>query len=281
MSMVLTKAGEYRLLVNMWNYGAARSSLSYALFTNAGVTFGDDTVAGNLTECTGGGYARKTVNYTSWGTPVSGNPSTIKSADIVWTFTGVPSVATVYGYYVFHSSSGDFLGGEVFSDGPYTIVAANDKITITPYIRIKDQGDIDGTSPFELLNVSEIRLMTNAVSNTVPDSMLTVEFFTNNFTPTDASVSGDFTICSDTAFIAQFNTSQFSVTQGTDGANGLWTPIDATSTTFTGTVYGYRISGQTSGTILGAERFSTPIVISAIGEKIKVTPALNLKTSAY
>src|SRR5689334_17620948 len=90
------------------------------LFTN-NVTPSDTTVLTDLIECTGGGYAELTLTGTDW-TITQGAPSVASYALQTFTFSGVPGVATIYGYFI--KAGTVLLYAERFATAPLTIAAA-------------------------------------------------------------------------------------------------------------------------------------------------------------
>jgi len=100
--------------------------------------FGNDytptgaTVAGDLTEMGGGGYASIELDGASW--TVSGtDPTLIAYPQQTFTFTGDPG-EPAYGYYLTRLTSLDLIVAERFSDGPYNPTVNGDMVKVTARI---------------------------------------------------------------------------------------------------------------------------------------------------
>ena len=107
---------------------------------------------------------------------------------------------------------------------------------------------------------------------------LYVGVFTNNYTPTDASVMSDLTEATDSGYAATgrqhptFATSYLNGSnQGeTDSGNLVWTMSHAGGDF---TVYGYFLSTSSSGgTLYISERLATPIPVTVAGFTLTITP---------
>ena len=111
---------------------------------------------------------------------------------------------------------------------------------------------------------------------------LKLRLFTNDYTPVDTSVLGNFTEAAGGGYVAK------------DLANGSWTitvandPSDAVyaeqTFTFTGpltgnaTIYGYYIEDNagSSGTLVWAERLGASFTPNQNGDQLKITPKFQL-----
>lgn len=105
-----------------------------------------------------------------------------------------------------------------------------------------------------------------------------LKLYSNNYTPAETDTAANFTELSGNGYAAiNLTAASWTITAGD--------PCDATYPlqTFTfsgaaGNVYGYYIVGQTSGTLLWAEKFTDgPYNITAAGDTIKVTPKFQFK----
>ena len=112
-----------------------RNSLSLRLYSND--TTPDETFTlAAFTECSGGGYAAKTLMPGSW-VLTTGDPSMVEYAEQEFEFSGATAApGTVYGWYYVDLNTGEYIGGERFSSSisPLTPVAGS-KIKITPIVQ--------------------------------------------------------------------------------------------------------------------------------------------------
>lgn len=121
MALVLVKTGEA-----LAASAVLGMNLTLRLFVNS-VTIDKNTVAGDLTEASGSGYAAKSLTSGSW--VQSGGGPTLATYPIqTFTFTG--ALGNVYGYYVTEDSTGHLVWGE--NQTPADIAVNGDKITVTP-----------------------------------------------------------------------------------------------------------------------------------------------------
>jgi hypothetical protein len=98
------------------------------LFTAVGITPADTDTAATYTgdEAAGGGYAEKAIAAASW--TVSANPITYAAQ--TWTFTGaLTGSATIYGYFMTRSTTGDLMWAEKFAS-TFQPLANGDNYTI-------------------------------------------------------------------------------------------------------------------------------------------------------
>jgi len=109
MAGVCTKTGQVQILNLVLNI--ANNKLK--LFSN-NVTPTVDTVLGDLNVVSGGGYADVTLVAANWVISPGSPSSALYNAFINFTFTGVPAVATVYGYFIV-DNGGNLLFVERFS----------------------------------------------------------------------------------------------------------------------------------------------------------------------
>lgn len=106
------------------------TGLDLGLFTNAAVT--EATVIGDITEPTGGSYARKTLTDASW--TVTGDVASY--AKQTFTATGSAYTGSIYGYFIVTKGTAPkLLALEVDPNGPYTM-AQNDSYDVTPNLTV-------------------------------------------------------------------------------------------------------------------------------------------------
>jgi hypothetical protein len=133
MAMVFTDAGIDAVFKAYFNNDfPVDKDLTLKLFAT-NVTPTQTTVAGDLTEASGGGYAAKTLTNGSWTVTPANDPSDVIYAVQTWTFTGALTTnGTIYGYYVV-DDDGTLLWAELL-DVAYTPTANGDQLLITPKV---------------------------------------------------------------------------------------------------------------------------------------------------
>jgi hypothetical protein len=127
-------AGENRVANILFRATAVDSSLYLALYTVPTSEPGETAVDTDLTEPSGGAYARIALSRGTWtvtGSAATYAQQTFAASGGAW--------GNVYGYFVSTGSSGTssgvLLAVENFSDGPYNI-GDGDSIKITPSITV-------------------------------------------------------------------------------------------------------------------------------------------------
>lgn len=127
MALVVPDVGEVLMLKRALNHTAA-DNVKVHLFVND-VTPSDDTVLGDLTECTADGYAAEVLTGTSFTIATNTGTTTAEYAQITFELTGT---ATVYGYYVTDNAGTGLLWVERFADAPHNFPSGggNESITI-------------------------------------------------------------------------------------------------------------------------------------------------------
>lgn len=106
------------------------TDMELGLFTNASVS--ETTSATDLTEPTGGGYARKTLTDASW----SITADTASYAQQTFTATGSAYTGTVKGYFILTTGTTPrIIAIEVDSLAPYTI-NDGDSYAVTPIVKV-------------------------------------------------------------------------------------------------------------------------------------------------
>lgn len=128
-------------------------------------------------------------------------------------------------------------------------------------------------------NSAEVLALKAFLNHTPQDEDQLLKLFKNNYTPVEASVAGDFTEATFTGYSAIALTgSSWTISSG-DPATAVYAEQTFTSSAdqTAELVYGYYIVRDTGGEILWAERFSSPVSVSANGDYIKVTPRITQK----
>lgn len=123
MTLIVSNIGETTMLESIFKT-ASPEAFKLKLFTNDYSPV-EGTVAGDLTEATGAGYAEIALTRASF--TVSGD--TASYAQQTFTFTGAEP--TIYGYYIVETSSGKLILSERFSDAPYAIPTGGGTVKIT------------------------------------------------------------------------------------------------------------------------------------------------------
>jgi hypothetical protein len=134
MALEVTNLGEAIFLSNMLQK-VAGSDYDIRLFSN-NVTPSPTTVAGDLVEVSGGGYAAQELTAGTWGITGTDPTTATYGATITFTFTGAPSTNSgyVYGYYATvraGANAGVMAWGDRFTNAPIIIANNGDEIRIT------------------------------------------------------------------------------------------------------------------------------------------------------
>ena len=105
------------------------------------ITPGDNDIAANYTEISGGGYANLPLTFANW-TITAGTPSTaVYNTVATWIFTGaVDAPGSIYGYYITRNTDGKLLLAERFPAAvvPFSTVAGS-KIVVLPRVSCESQ----------------------------------------------------------------------------------------------------------------------------------------------
>lgn len=131
MAILVPNAGEELALKNFLNHTAPQNQVM-DLYTN-NITPAEGDTAATYTAATGSGYAQKSLTGSSW-TVTAGAPSEAAYAMQEYAWSGVPTPATMYGYFIRQVASGILMWAERFTGAPYTIANATDKVQVTPKI---------------------------------------------------------------------------------------------------------------------------------------------------
>lgn len=118
-----------QLNLDVFFKGAARPANSWylGLYTNS-TALGESATLANITEPSGGNYARQLINDADWtrtGSEMSGPQKTFAASGGSW---------TVYGWFlcdVASGTTGKLLASEHFSDGPYNVPDGG-SVKVTP-----------------------------------------------------------------------------------------------------------------------------------------------------
>ncbi len=136
----------------------------------------------------------------------------------------------------------------------------------------------------KVANVGEVRLLQMALGENSQEN-LQLRLFVNNITPADTDTDATFTQMSQHSYAsATITMAQWTVTTNGSGEAEAVAPAKTfsfTDDTVSGTVpvYGYYVVGATSGVLLWAEKFASPINISTTGQSIEITPKITLSTN--
>ena len=131
MALVLSNQGEQLALEAFLNKTAGQD-LSLRLFQN-NYTPVEASIETDFTVATFTGYSSVTLTGASW-TVTPGAPTSASYAQQTFTSTAGAQNQSIYGYYLIQTTSGKYVWGERFTDGPYVIVNNGDQIKVTPVI---------------------------------------------------------------------------------------------------------------------------------------------------
>jgi len=108
---------------------------------------------------------------------------------------------------------------------------------------------------------------------------LTLKLYTNNYTPLDTSVAGDFTEASGGGYAAATLTmGSWTVATGNDPSDAVYAEQTWTFTgalTASATIYGYFIVDD-DGTLILAEKFDYSFTPAKNGDQLRLTPKVQL-----
>lgn len=129
MAIVITEEGGENILKYTLGVSTSTETLKMKLYSNNVIPVAT-SVAGDFTEVTGGGYAEKSLNASSW--TISGKVASSNAQ--LFTFTS--NVGQIYGYYLVGATSGKLIAAEKFTSGPFNIANNGDSITVTATISV-------------------------------------------------------------------------------------------------------------------------------------------------
>ncbi len=99
----------------------------------------DGDTAASFTEADFPGYSPIQLLGANW-TSTPGAPTLMQHPQQIFTLTQNISTMNIYGYYCVNGNN-KLMTEERFSDGPYPLSEANNKIRVTPKFQIKKQGE--------------------------------------------------------------------------------------------------------------------------------------------
>lgn len=129
-------------------------------------------------------------------------------------------------------------------------------------------------------DAAELICLKNILNHTAPQDFY-LKLFSNNLTPTSATVVGDITETTGGGY-AHKSLTGTSWTVGTNASNEAEATYAAQTFTFTGTVggtgivYGYYYVQQSSGLLIAIERFASAFTPTNSGDAVTFTPTLQL-----
>ena len=131
MALVIPNASEVKLLNNLLNITPPTNTVLHLYSNN--LTPGSNTVIGDVTQVTAGGYAQITLTSSSWTVATSGGGVTTASYP-EQTFN-ITTSATIYGYYI-TNVAGDLLWIERFTAAPFQLAGSGGQVLITSQISL-------------------------------------------------------------------------------------------------------------------------------------------------
>lgn len=130
---------------------------------------------------------------------------------------------------------------------------------------------------YSVPNNTEVRMLENVLNKVAPQD-LDIRLFSNNHTPSESDILGDYVEVSGGGYtLMELIPANWTIVAGD--------PSVATHTTiewiFTGPLidypYGYYVTGRDTGELVWAESFNNgPYPVSNNGDKIRITPKLSL-----
>lgn len=127
-------------------------------------------------------------------------------------------------------------------------------------------------------NAAEERMLSQILEG---EDML-LKLFTNNHTPADADVEGDYTEMGATQGYGDItlDSGDWTITPGNPSLGAQAQKTFAFTAGGPTTVYGYFVVWSSDGQLAWAEKFSSPQVVENDGDQIKVTPKFTLNKAA-
>ena len=111
-----------------------------------------------------------------------------------------------------------------------------------------------------------------------PIESLRLRLFTNNITPGESDTAVTYTEASGSGYASVLLTAANWVISAGDPTSGTYPAITFEFTGALGNVFGYYVTGETSGVVRWAERFDPlPFDVQAAGDQIIVTPSITLQ----
>ena len=132
MTLVVPNTGE-QVLLDAATGKTAATTLTLRLFSN-NYTPINSTVAGDVAQVSGGGYAGIALTAASW-TTTPGSPTSSAYPEQTFTFTGATdSPGTIYGYYV-TNAAGTLIWAERLA-AVFTPASNGDTVKVTPALTL-------------------------------------------------------------------------------------------------------------------------------------------------
>ncbi len=138
MALIVPNVGEVELLNKMLKAQLqTNENYTLKLYSAVSPALDEDSVAGDFTEASFGGYAAKTLLRANWNTAttVSDKATSTYNAAQTWTAS---SAQTILGYYVLGATSGVLLWAESFPSA--VAVAVSDIVSVTPKLTLNSEG---------------------------------------------------------------------------------------------------------------------------------------------
>lgn len=123
-------------------------------------------------------------------------------------------------------------------------------------------------------NGAEYDALRNFLNIAAPENLV-LRLYTSNTTPAETDTAATYTEASGNGYASvSLTAGNWTVTEGAP-TEAVYPEVTFTFTGALGNVYGYYITGATSGRIKWAERFtSAPFNIQNNGDQIKITPRI-------
>ena len=108
---------------------------------------------------------------------------------------------------------------------------------------------------------------------------LTLDLYTNNYTPVDTSANANFTVAAGGGYAQKtLDHGNWTVTPGNDPSDAVYAQQTFTFTgnlTGNASVYGYYVKDE-DDSVIWAEEFASPFTPANNGDNIKITPKIEL-----
>jgi hypothetical protein len=104
-------------------------------------TVSKSTVLGDLTECDFPGYSAASLNQSNWAAAtVSAHVASSEySSNVEFTRSSTGSAQSVYGAYITNAGNTELWGCSTFSDGPYVLDTAGQKVLVKPKWQVESK----------------------------------------------------------------------------------------------------------------------------------------------
>lgn len=126
-------------------------------------------------------------------------------------------------------------------------------------------------------NVGEAIILNYLTNKDAPEDLV-MRLYTNNLTPAETDVVGDYTEVSGSGYAAKTpGSGDWTVTPGAPSNAALAQQTFAFNADLAEDVYGYYFVRATSGELVWSERFTDgPYAINNNGDEIRITPVMTL-----